>query len=39
MRQVREILRLSLHAKLSMRSAAGLVGTSATTVRDTLKRF
>lgn len=39
MRQVREILRLSLDARLSTRSAAELVGTSATTVRDTVKRF
>ena len=38
-RQVREILRLSLDARLSTRSAAELVGTSATTVRDTVKRF
>ena len=39
MRQVREILRLSVDARLSTRSVAQLVGASATTVRDTLMRF
>lgn len=39
MRQVREILRLSLDARLSTRSVGKLVSASPTTVRDTLKRF
>ena len=39
MRQVREILRLSLEAGLSTRVVGERVGIGPTTVRDTLKRF
>ncbi len=39
MRHVREILRLSLDARLSTRTVAEHVRTGATTVRDTLGRF
>lgn len=39
MRHVREILRLSLDARLSTRAVAEHVRTGATTVRDTLRRF
>jgi len=39
MRHVREILRLSLGARLSTRAVAEHVRTGATTVRDTLRRF
>jgi len=39
MRHVREILRLSLDARLSTRTVAEHVRTGATTVRDTLRRF
>lgn len=39
MRQVREILRLSLDAGLSTRVVGERVGVGPTTVRDTLKRF
>lgn len=39
MRQLREIIRLSLEAGLSTRKVGEQVGVGATTVRDTLKRF
>ncbi|WP_027527855.1 helix-turn-helix domain-containing protein [Bradyrhizobium sp. Ec3.3] len=39
MRQVREIVRLSLEAGLSTRVVGERVGVGPTTVRDTLKRF
>jgi transposase len=39
MRHVREILRLSLDARLSTRAMSQHVRTGATTVRDTLRRF
>ncbi|EIZ77265.1 transposase [Novosphingobium sp. Rr 2-17] len=39
MRHVREILRLSLDARLSTRAVAEHVRSGATTVRDTLRRF
>ncbi|MEZ2143430.1 helix-turn-helix domain-containing protein [Bradyrhizobium sp. DN5] len=39
MRQVREIVRLSLEAGLSTRVVGERVGIGPTTVRDTLKRF
>ncbi|WFU45269.1 helix-turn-helix domain-containing protein [Bradyrhizobium sp. CB82] len=39
MRQVREIVRLSLEAGLSTRVVGERVGVGPTTVRDTLKQF